>query len=104
MVDARSAGTDPRPRLLIMAWSTLRSDFDDLEMQIQVLAQRGLTFGLHVVTSASRWADYRAAIRDLFGNPARGDWSTSPTASCTGTRTAGCSSSGGSRRHTVTLR
>ncbi len=54
--------------LVVDGWSTLRSDFDDLEMQIQVLAQRGLTFGLHVITSASRWADYRAAIRDLFGN------------------------------------
>ncbi|SDS98392.1 DNA segregation ATPase FtsK/SpoIIIE, S-DNA-T family [Nocardioides scoriae] len=54
--------------LVVDGWGTLRSDFDDLEMQIQVLAQRGLTFGLHVITAASRWADYRAAIRDLFGN------------------------------------
>jgi S-DNA-T family DNA segregation ATPase FtsK/SpoIIIE len=53
--------------LVIDGWSTLRSDFDDLEMQVQQLASRGLTFGLHVITGASRWADFRAATRDLFG-------------------------------------
>jgi S-DNA-T family DNA segregation ATPase FtsK/SpoIIIE len=53
--------------LVIDGWSTLRSDFDDLELEIQQLASRGLTFGLHIVTGASRWADFRAAMRDLFG-------------------------------------
>ncbi len=53
--------------LVVDGWSTLRSDFDDLEMEIQQLASRGLTFGLHVVTAAARWADFRAAMRDLFG-------------------------------------
>lgn len=53
--------------LVIDGWSTLRSDFDDLEMEIQQLASRGLTFGLHIVTATSRWADFRAAMRDLFG-------------------------------------
>lgn len=53
--------------LVIDGWSTLRSDFDDLEMDIQQLAARGLTFGLHVVAGASRWADFRAAMRDVFG-------------------------------------
>lgn len=54
--------------LVVDGWSTLRSDFDDLELGIQTLAQRGLTFGLHVITAAGRWADFRPAIRDLFGN------------------------------------
>ncbi|MCW2796710.1 MAG: cell division protein FtsK/SpoIIIE [Nocardioides sp.] len=53
--------------LLVDGWSTLRADFDDLEMEIQQLSTRGLTFGLHVVAGASRWADFRAAMRDLFG-------------------------------------
>ncbi len=53
--------------LVIDGWSTLRSDFDDLEMEVQQLASRGLTFGLHIVTGAGRWADFRAAMRDLFG-------------------------------------
>ena len=54
--------------LVIDGWSTLRAEFDDLEMEIQQLAARGLTFGLHIVTSSTRWADYRAAMRDVFGS------------------------------------
>ena len=53
--------------LVIDGWSTLRSDFDELEQVIQQLSTRGLTFGLHIVTSASRWSDFRAAMRDMFG-------------------------------------
>ena len=37
--------------LVIDGWSTLRAEFDDLEMEIQQLAARGLTFGLHIVTA-----------------------------------------------------
>src|SRR5262245_3943084 len=53
--------------LVVDGWSTLRADFDDLELELQQLASRGLTFGFHVLTASSRWADYRAAIRDLLG-------------------------------------
>ena len=53
--------------LVVDGWSTLRSDFDALEMELQALAQRGLTFGMHLVAGASRWADFRAATRDVFG-------------------------------------
>src|SRR3954471_5365569 len=53
--------------LVVDGWSTLRADFDDLELDLQQLASRGLTFGFHVVTASSRWADYRAAVRDLMG-------------------------------------
>src|SRR3954454_5046296 len=53
--------------LVVDGWSTLRADFDDLELDLQQLASRGLTFGFHIVTASSRWADYRAAVRDLMG-------------------------------------
>ena len=53
--------------LVVDGWSTLRADFDDLELEIQQLAGRGLTFGLHVVAGAARWSDFRAAMRDVFG-------------------------------------
>jgi S-DNA-T family DNA segregation ATPase FtsK/SpoIIIE len=53
--------------LVVDGWSTLRADFDDLEPELQQLASRGLTFGLHLVIAASRWADFRAAVRDLMG-------------------------------------
>jgi S-DNA-T family DNA segregation ATPase FtsK/SpoIIIE len=54
--------------LVVDGWSTLRADFDDLELQIQQLSTRGLTFGLHIVAATSRWADFRAAMRDMFGS------------------------------------
>ena len=41
--------------LVVDGWSTLRADFDDLEMEIQQLSTRGLTFGLHIVAATSRW-------------------------------------------------
>ena len=53
--------------LVVDGWSTLRADFDDLEIELQQLAARGLTFGMHLVVAAGRWADFRAAMRDLFG-------------------------------------
>ncbi len=53
--------------LVVDGWGTLRSDFDDLEVEVQQLAGRGLTFGLHVVTAATRWPDFRAAMRDVLG-------------------------------------
>ena len=53
--------------LVIDGWGTLRSDFDDIEIALQQLSTRGLTFGLHIVAAASRWSDFRAAMRDMFG-------------------------------------
>lgn len=53
--------------LVVDGWSTLRADFDDLEVEVQQLAGRGLTFGVHVLVTATRWADFRSAARDLFG-------------------------------------
>ncbi len=53
--------------LVVDGWSTLRADFDDLELAVQQLAGRGLTFGLHVVAGAARWSDFRASMRDVLG-------------------------------------
>ena len=53
--------------LVVDGWSTLRADFDDLELELQSLAQRGLTFGMHLLVAAARWADFRSAMRDIFG-------------------------------------
>ena len=53
--------------LVVDGWSILRADFDDLEVELQQLSARGLTFGLHIVVGAARWADFRSAMRDLFG-------------------------------------
>jgi len=54
--------------LVIDGWATLRTEYDDLEPLITDLATRGLSYGIHVVGAASRWMDFRPAIRDLFGS------------------------------------
>ncbi len=52
---------------VVDGWGTLRAEYDDLELQLQQLAARGLTYGLHVLAGSGRWADFRAAMRDQFG-------------------------------------
>jgi S-DNA-T family DNA segregation ATPase FtsK/SpoIIIE len=54
--------------LVIDGWGTLRSEYDDLEAVVTDIANRGLSYGVHVVASASRWMDFRPAVRDLFGS------------------------------------
>ncbi|MBX3094143.1 MAG: type VII secretion protein EccCa [Cryobacterium sp.] len=53
--------------LIIDGWATLRSEFDTLEPQIQAIAARGLTYGVHVIVTANRWLDIRANLKDLLG-------------------------------------
>ena len=53
--------------VVVDGWTSLRTEFEDLADELQRLAQRGLTYGIHLVTSATRWADYRPALRDLLG-------------------------------------
>lgn len=53
--------------LVVDGWSTLRADFDTLELELQDLVQRGLTFGVHLLVATNRWADLRAAVRDVLG-------------------------------------
>ena len=64
------ADTDPFGDvfLVVDGWTSLRKDYDELESVITDIATRGLSYGIHVVTSAPRWMDYRPAIRDLFGS------------------------------------
>ncbi|MBI9114363.1 type VII secretion protein EccCa [Sanguibacter suaedae] len=54
--------------LVIDGWSTIRAEFDELEAQIQALAGRGLTFGLHLLATATRWMDFRSQVKDVFGS------------------------------------
>ena len=53
--------------LVVDGWSTLRAEFEELETDLQVLAQRALTFGVHILASATRWMDFRTGIRDILG-------------------------------------
>ena len=53
--------------LVIDGWQSIRSDFESLEQQIATLTTQGLAFGLHLVLTASRWAEVRPATKDLIG-------------------------------------
>jgi S-DNA-T family DNA segregation ATPase FtsK/SpoIIIE len=50
--------------LVIDGWATLRQEFDSLEGVITAVAAQGLSYGVHVVVTASRWADLRPALKD----------------------------------------
>ena len=57
----------PDVLLVIDGWQALRTEFEDLEQTVLGLAADGLSYGIHVVLSASRWADLRPALRDALG-------------------------------------
>lgn len=71
----RTATTDPSSAsdahgdvfLIVDGWAALRQEYDDLEGVITALAARGLSYGLHVVVTASRWAELRPSFKDLIG-------------------------------------
>jgi S-DNA-T family DNA segregation ATPase FtsK/SpoIIIE len=54
--------------LVVDGWASLRNDYDDLEPVLTDIATRGLSYGVHVIAAASRWADFRTAVKDLFGS------------------------------------
>ncbi|GIE87442.1 type VII secretion protein EccCa [Actinoplanes regularis] len=54
--------------LVVDGWATVRTDFEELEAVLTDLANRGLSYGIHLVASASRWMDFRPAARDQFGS------------------------------------
>ncbi|MBS7547180.1 type VII secretion protein EccCa [Dietzia massiliensis] len=57
----------PDVLLVLDGWQALRTEFEDLEAVVLGLAADGLSYGIHVVLSASRWADLRPALRDALG-------------------------------------
>lgn len=53
--------------LVIDGWATLRNEVDGFEVSVTALAAQGLSFGIHIVVSASRWAELRPALKDQLG-------------------------------------
>jgi DNA segregation ATPase FtsK/SpoIIIE, S-DNA-T family len=53
--------------LVIDGWATVRQEFESLETSITAIAAQGLSFGVHVMLSASRWAEVRPSLRDQIG-------------------------------------
>ncbi|PZS12221.1 MAG: type VII secretion protein EccC [Pseudonocardiales bacterium] len=55
--------------LVIDGWQSFRQEFEvsDLEMRVVNLATQGLSYGVHVLVGATRWAEIRPAMKDLLG-------------------------------------
>lgn len=53
--------------LVVDGWASMCQHFPGLEAACIVLAAQGLSFGVHVVISASRWAEIRPALKDQIG-------------------------------------
>ncbi|HEY5834692.1 type VII secretion protein EccCa [Streptomyces sp.] len=53
--------------LVIDGWSTVRQDFQDDIPVINQLSARGLNYGIHLVTTTSRWVELSAPVRDQAG-------------------------------------
>lgn len=53
--------------IVVDGWSTLREEYPDLETVLNGIAARGLSFGMHLILTAGRWADVRPALKDQIG-------------------------------------
>ncbi|MBL1075167.1 type VII secretion protein EccCa [Nocardia sp. 2] len=53
--------------LVIDGWAVIREEFDVLEGAVNQLAAQGLSYGIHVILGANRWAEIRPAIKDQVG-------------------------------------
>ncbi|MFI5777199.1 type VII secretion protein EccCa [Nocardia sp. NPDC051570] len=53
--------------LVIDGYNSIRQDFDTHEQAIMNLGVQGLSYGVHVAVTLSRWADARPALKDQIG-------------------------------------
>ena len=54
--------------VVVDGWGVLRTDHFELEMTLQQWAERGLSFGVHVLVATQRWSDLRSSMRDLLAS------------------------------------
>jgi S-DNA-T family DNA segregation ATPase FtsK/SpoIIIE len=53
--------------LLVDGWEAFKREFEGLDRELEELAAAGLSFGVHLVVSANRWAEIRPALLDNLG-------------------------------------
>ena len=53
--------------LVVDGWASIRSDFELLEPALQAVAIGGLSYGIHLAVTASRWMEIRPAVKDMLG-------------------------------------
>ncbi|MER7761742.1 type VII secretion protein EccCb [Streptomyces sp. NPDC097619] len=67
--ELRASGKVPGDRfgdvfLLVDGWGAFRTEYEELEPVVADLAARGLGYGVHLVLTASRYLEVRAALKD----------------------------------------
>ena len=67
MTEARNAGAFPDIFLFVDGWEAFKREFEMLDREVEELAATGLSFGIHVVVAANRWAEIRPALLDNLG-------------------------------------
>jgi S-DNA-T family DNA segregation ATPase FtsK/SpoIIIE len=67
MTAARAAGSFSDVFLLVDGWEAFKREFEGLDRELEELASTGLSFGVHVVVAATRWAGIRPALLDNLG-------------------------------------
>src|SRR5262249_45555021 len=53
--------------LVVDGWATIKSDFEMLEPALQAIAIQGLSYGIHLAVTATRWMEIRPAVKDMLG-------------------------------------
>jgi S-DNA-T family DNA segregation ATPase FtsK/SpoIIIE len=53
--------------LVVDGWLSLQREAEAAESSLTSLAAEGLSYGVHIVITASRWAEIRPALRDQIG-------------------------------------
>jgi DNA segregation ATPase FtsK/SpoIIIE, S-DNA-T family len=53
--------------LVVDGWLNFRQEFETIESQVLHIAAQGLSYGVHVMVTANRWAEIRPAMKDLLG-------------------------------------
>ncbi|WP_280683176.1 type VII secretion protein EccCa [Kitasatospora sp. MAA19] len=53
--------------LVVDGWNTLRQEFGELVQVFGLIAGRGLNYGVHLIVTATRWAEVTSALRDQLG-------------------------------------
>ncbi|MGV9710585.1 type VII secretion protein EccCa [Gordonia sp. NPDC003424] len=54
--------------LVLDGIAVLRNELEFVEEQVDAIVQQGLSYGVHVIVSATRWAEIRPGIKDLLGS------------------------------------
>ncbi|MGW4773507.1 type VII secretion protein EccCa [Nocardia sp. NPDC004278] len=53
--------------LVIDGYASVREEFDTLEGSINAIAAQGLSYGIHLMLGAARWAEIRPVVKDQIG-------------------------------------